>query len=467
MSNNFQKSFIEAIFLRAPGQFENSVLKHHNSNSITMKKIFIILFALAPALVGYTQEKKEEEKKQKEEEKFGISFSGYVKSDFFYDTRQVASAREGHFLLWPNPEVLDMNNEDINAKSNFNFLSLQTRLSGKISGPDALGAKTSGLIEGDFFAQANANTNLFRLRHAFVKFNWKTTELLFGQTWNPLFVTGCFPGTVSFNTGTPLQSFARNPQIRLIQNVGDFKFILAALSQRDYATWGVSASSSEYLRNSGVPDMHFQVHYEKNNKEAGTGFLIGAGMAYKTIVPRLESKLNDSVTYKVDEKVSGITAIGFAKVKLKPVTLKVQGRYGENISDVLSLSGYALKEIVDPVTGESSYTPIKNITFWGEIHTNGKKWQVGVFGGYTKNLGTKEKMSDPSNTIYGLATGIESLFRISPRVIYNVNNVRFALELEYTSASYADANSRDVNFISSSTTTVANLRTLFGVYYFF
>ena len=440
-----------------------------------MKKIFIILLAIAPALIGYSQDKKEENDKEKEVEKkkFGISFSGYVKSDFFYDTRQVVAAREGHFLFWPSPEKLDMNDEDINAKANFNFLSLQSRLTGKISGPDALGAKTSGLIEGDFFAQANDNINLFRLRHAFIKFNWKTTELLTGQFWNPLFITGCFPGTVSFNTGTPLQSFARNPQIRLTQDIGDFKIIVAALSQRDYSTWSNNnTASSSYLRNSGIPDMHLQVHYERNNEEAGTGFLIGAGMAYKTIVPRLESKINDSVTYKVDEKVSGITAIGFAKLKLKPVTIKVQGRYGENISDLLSVSGYALKEVVDPVTQECSYTPIKNVTFWGEIHTNGKTWQVGIFGGYLKNLGTKDALSDESlsdleSSIYGFGRGIESLLRISPRVIYNINKIRLALELEYTSASYGDKDSYDVNYISSSTTTVANLRTLFSVYYLF
>lgn len=446
--------------------------KQYNSNLTTMKKVFIILFAIVPALAGYSQDKKEENEKEKEK-KFGISFSGYVKSDFFYDSRQVVCAREGDFLFWPAPEKLDVNDEDINAKASFNFLSVQSRLSGKISGPDALGAKTSGLIEGDFFAQANANINLFRLRHAFVKFNWKTTELLGGQYWNPLFVTGCFPGTVSFNTGTPLQSFARNPQIRLTQNAGEFKFIFALLSQRDYATWDNKGSfSSSYLRNSGVPDLHFQVHYEKMNKERGTGFLVGAGIAYKTVVPRLESKLNDTVTYKVDEKVSGITAIGFAKVKLNPVTIKIQGRYGENISDLLTISGYALKEVKDPVTGESTYTPLKNIAFWGDIHTNGEKWQVGVFGGYTKNLGTKEAMSeealsDLDNNIYGFGRGIESVFRISPRVMYNVNQIRLAMELEYTSASFADAGSYDVNYISSSTTTVANIRTLLSIYYFF
>ncbi len=56
--------------------------------------------------------------------------------------------------------ILDMNGDDINAGTNFNMLAIQSRISLALSGPDALGAKTSGLIEGDFFAQANDNIDL-------------------------------------------------------------------------------------------------------------------------------------------------------------------------------------------------------------------------------------------------------------------------------------------------------------------
>src|SRR6056297_760468 len=212
--------------------------------------------------------------------KLGISFSGFVKNDVFYDTRQTVSAREGHFLLWPQDQDLDAMDEDINATSSFNMLAVQSRLSGTITGPEAFGAKTSGKIEGDFFAQANDNINLFRLRHAFVKLDWENTQLLFGQYWNPMFVTSCFPGTVSFNTGSPIQPFARNTQVRLTQSFGGLKIIAAALGQRDYASRGAIGPSSDYLRNSGVPDMHLQMHYKASDMVAG------AGLAYKNIVPR-------------------------------------------------------------------------------------------------------------------------------------------------------------------------------------
>ncbi|MFP3860286.1 MAG: hypothetical protein ACLFUW_05645 [Bacteroidales bacterium] len=409
-------------------------------------------------------------KAQDDEKKFGIQFSGFVKNDFFYDSRQTISAREGHFLLWPAAKSFDINNNDINANSNFNFLAIQSRLKGTITGPDALGAKTSGVIEGDFFGQANDNINLFRLRHAMIKLNWSKTELVTGQYWNPLFVTGCFPGTISFNTGTPLQSFARNPQIRLTQTAGNFQVIAALLSQRDFTSRGVNGASSEYLRNAGIPDAHFQVHYNRAKPDSKTDVLVGAGVAYKTIVPRLYNEVTvgppvQTFRYKVDEKVKGLTAIAFSKIALDPVTIKVQGRYGENIADVLSISGFAVKDVLNTTTGELSYTPLTNITFWGDIHTNGKKWQAGVFAGFLENTGTKEAMSDVDNVVYGLGTDIESLLRISPRVSFVSNKFKIAAEIEYTSAAYGS--DYDVNYVPASTNTVSNTRILLSTIYSF
>ncbi len=428
-----------------------------------MKKVFILFISFLFFFNNHSFA-------QEEEKKFGIQFSGFVKSDFFFDTRQTVAAREGHFLLWPSPAVNDLNGNDINAKPSFNFLAIQSRLSGRVSGPDAFGAKTSGLIEGDFFAQSNENINLFRLRHAFVKFNWPNTEILAGQYWNPFFVTGCFPGTVSFNTGTPLQSFARNPQLRLTQSIGNLNLILAALSQRDFTNFGpdpvvdgLAKNTGDFLRNSGTPDMHLQFQY-KVTEESGTSMLFGAGGEYKTIVPRLSSSVENR-RYKVDEKLGSFAAIAFTKLSFRTLTLKLQGRYGENISDLLSVSGFAVKGITDPVTGERSYTPLQNATFWGEIHSNGDKLQIGVFGGYLKNLGTKEEMSDITNPVYGLGHNIESLYRISPRIMFLSNKTKIGCELEYTSAAYGS--DYDVNYVPGSTTQVGNARILLSAIYSF
>ena len=108
------------------------------------KKIVIFFIGAAIAFCVCAQDDKN---------KFGISFSGFVKSDFFYDSRQTVSIREGHFLLYPAAESLDAAKTDINGKSSFNFLSIQTRLTGTITAPDAFGAKVKGRDRSRFFRQ--------------------------------------------------------------------------------------------------------------------------------------------------------------------------------------------------------------------------------------------------------------------------------------------------------------------------
>ncbi len=403
----------------------------------------------------------------KKEKKYSANFYGFVKSEFFWDTRQTVSAREGHFLLWPSAVTRDNNGDDINAKPNFNFLSVQSRVGVDLKGPEVLNAKTSAKIESDFFAQANDNINLLRLRHAFVKLNWEKTELIFGQTWIPMFITGCFPGTVSFNTGTPIQPFGRSPQIRVTQKLGDVKLIGVLSSQRDYTNRGPEGATGIYLRNSGLPAADFQIHYDVNNKEAGTAFLIGAGIGYKKIIPQLQT---DSA-FKTDEGVTSISTIGFVKIKIPALTIKLEGVLGENADNNLSLGGYATNEVTDAVTGAVKYTPSKTMSVWTDIHTNGKT-QFGLFAGYTQNKGFKDDIIDPS-TIYGLGIydrktglGIESLYRISPRVVFNLDHIRFALEGEYTAAKYGDG-TYDTKGVPQNTTEADNFRALFAVYYFF
>jgi len=74
-------------------------------------------------------------------------------------------------------------------------------------------------------------------------------------------------------------------------------------------------------------------------------------------------------------------------------------------------------------------------------------------------------MSDPGNEVFGLGTDISSLMRISPRLIINSGKVRVAVEMEYTKATYgADY---DEYYIPDKKNSVANLRGLLAIYYFF
>jgi len=67
-----------------------------------------------------------------EQEKIKTTFGGYINWTGIYDTRQTVSLREGQFLLYPTDILKDKNGIDINDKANFNFLSVQSRLTPKL-----------------------------------------------------------------------------------------------------------------------------------------------------------------------------------------------------------------------------------------------------------------------------------------------------------------------------------------------
>jgi hypothetical protein len=426
-----------------------------------MRKVAFVILMLLPFIIN-AQDKKEEPK-------FGINFSGFVKTDVFYDTRQTVNIREGHFLLYPENIAKDANDKDINAKPAFNILSIQTRLKGVITAPDAFGAKTSGVIEADFFGNAGSgldDVNGFRLRHAFVKMSWAKTELLAGQYWHPMFVAESFPGVISFNTGAPFQPFTRNPQLRLSHTIGGLKLIGVMFAQRDFASMGPdyvlqngkysssSITSSRFMRNAGIPNLHFQVQYVPKS----SGHLLGAGVDYKTIQPELFT-INTAgfKRFESSEKLSSLSALAFAKLKLKPVTVQVTGIYAKNAADMVMIGGYAVAQVSDTSTGVKKFTNLNTGSVWLDAITTGKKVQVGLFTGYTMNLGSDDVVN--TSTFYARGSNIDHIFRVSPRVVFNSGKLDIAFEIEHTLAAYGTI-TKDTKAELTDLKTVSNTRAL-------
>jgi hypothetical protein len=393
---------------------------------------------------------------QPDDRTFGIEFSGFVKTDIMFDSRQTVNLREGHFLLYPAPELRSRDDRDINATPNFNMLSIQSRLHGSISGPDAFGAKTSGALEAEFFGTAEGDINSLRLRHAFVRLDWNSRSLLVGQTWHPMFIAEMFPGVVSFNTGVPFQPFSRNPQLRFTQTAGALSFMAAAAAQRDFQSFGPDGSgrsvlSSSYLRNAVVPNVHVQARYQNG------GNLFGAGVDYKELRPQLVNELSN----KSDDRIATLAGIAFSKLDLSPVTVKLQGIYGENLADLLMLGGYAVAS-EDASTGSRRYTGIASYSIWGEV-SYGKDVEVAVFSGYSENLGAEENIA---STYYSRGITIDHVWRISPRVQWTSGKTRISAEIEHTTAGYGIANNDNRGLVENATV-VANTRVLLAVLYFF
>ncbi len=387
---------------------------------------------------------------------FGISFSGYVRTDLLYDSRQTVNLREGHFLLFPKAPAPDKDGRDVNAAPSFHMLSIQTRLLGRITGPDAFGAKTSGLIEGEFFGMADSDINGFRLRHAYVKLNWAKTELLVGQFWHPMFVTESYPDVVSFNTGAPFQPFNRSPQVRLTQLVGPLTFVATAAAQRDFVSNGPDGASSAYARNAALPEFNLRAQYAAK-LESGSEMLLGLAGDLLTLKPRLAT----AAGYRTDETLTSGAGMAYFKFRSSGLTFKAEAVYGGNLHHLTMLGGYAVREITDPDKGTESYASLNTVSAWGEIQTNGEAFQAGLFAGYSKNLGAGTAVTAAS---YARGGNIDALLRIAPRVLINSGKLRLAAEIEYTSASDGPP---DLRGVVRNAAAVANLRVLGAVYYFF
>lgn len=215
---------------------------------------------------------------------------------------------------------------------------------------------------------------------------------------------------------------------------------------------GPNGLSSVYLRNSGMPILDLTVRYKASN------LLLGAGANYKSLLPRLTDTKANGV-HKSDTKITSLAAMGFVKISMQDFTIKAQGVYGQNMTDLIMIGGYAVSDTSKDGFA-TEYTNIKTMSAWADL-VYGKELQFALFAGYTENLGADDPIV---GAYYSRGRDIANVLRISPRAQYTAGKIRFAAELEYTSAAYGTPDSKGVVKNAKS---VGNLRVLLGTYLFF
>jgi hypothetical protein len=225
-----------------------------------------------------------------------------------------------------------------------------------------------------------------------------------------------------------------------------------------------------------LPEANLFLQFTSKNESNGNEFMAGASVNYQILTPRISvkdtiSKSFDSVkntftfktaTFATDTKSPALAANLFVKMKLKNFTVKLGGEFGENNYAYTMLGGYAVKTAVTDSTRESiEYSNVRSFAVWGDFHTNGTKWQPGLFGAFGRNLGVGEPVAGP---YYSRGANIDYAYRISPRLNFNVKKLRIAGEVEYTVAAYGTANKSGV---VENAKEIGNVRLLLGVFYFF
>lgn len=426
-----------------------------------------------------------------EKDAYSIKFGGFVKADEYYSSRSFSelgitwSAREQAFCWIPIPPVYDSNGCDLTDKKRFNFIAMQTQLASLIRGPDVLNARVQAYVEGDFFGswiiinrrgavrQGRSLVNSLWLRHAFVQFDWDNVSLLMGQFWHPLLPRESASTETVFVSAQPFEAYSRNPQIRLTVAAGDHvEFIAAALSQVDFKTVGPELWNTRYLRNSPIPNLHGQMRLFCGEN------IFGVGVDFKQYAPRefvrLQPPLYNRV--KAEQTFNGTSALAYAEFYHDDFDAKFKFIYGENLADQGMIGGYGTTCFnVIPNTsptnlcpdaqvpgGIRSYTPMQTFACIADFSLK-KKVEPGIFVGFTKNLGSKQRLADVSEFVncgdFGpfnaltagkyeiydrtyLPNGVDLntldyVVGVAPRLKWHKQPVTFAAELRYIQAVYA------------------------------
>ncbi|MCX8481043.1 MAG: hypothetical protein ORN58_03900 [Sediminibacterium sp.] len=402
-----------------------------------------------------------------------FTWYGFARNDLNIDSRLSEFVREGQLNLWPKGKDI-VNGKDFNDKSQLNILGILTRLGVKINGPDVLGAKLSGQIEGDFFGQAEANIGLLRLRHGFVKLEWTKSALLFGQTWYPLFIPEAFPGVVNFSTGIPIAPFGWAGQIKFSKTLSKDLFLhLTAYKPREFADASVSyanqpatssASSSPNFAsmNATLPELNAHIQYKSDK------FILGAQIDYSVLIPYTKD-VNAAGTAVINNaSVSATTLMAYTKIVTKPVSIKAQFIAAEDATHWVMMGGFLEYRDANKMV---SYKPTKTTSIWGEVYGNGKKWIPGIFIGYTSNDGANPGATIGYGRMVGISGyGIKDILRISPRIEYVAGKLKFGVEVEQTTANWG-TRGNDGKVITGDATkpidAITNTRFTFSTIYSF
>lgn len=414
-----------------------------------MKKTYLLLAALVGMSAGAMAQKKG----------FSYKFYGQVRADLFYNTRTNSETVDGLFYMYPLDKLPDADGNDLNDQGNGNLYALYSRVGVDVAGPMLGKARTSAKVEVDFRG-SGTSYSLFRLRHAYFNLDWGTSALLVGQTWHPLY-GDVAPEILNLNMGAPFQPFSRAPQVRYRFTRKHFQLTASAIWQSQYLSVGPASDkagetstskSQNFIKNSCVPEFYVGMDYRRPE------LIAGAGVHVSSIRPRTKSVVG-SDTYKVDERVTGVSAEAHLKYTHERFLLSAKSVLGTNLTQTSTVGGYGITS-VDPRTGEQTYTPLRTSATWLNV-AYGKTWRPALFFGYLKNLGASTEVSD----VLGIGTNLDQLLNATAELTYNRGNWKLGAEYSLCNAWYGDEFSAKAKALSSHT--VMNHRVVMTAIYQF
>lgn len=376
-------------------------------------------------------------------EGFKLTWHGFVNPVCWWDTRQVVSGRDGMMLFYPKPVNNDTNGEDLNGVSSLDVQSFTARINLTFQGPDVLGAKVKGFIEGDFTGASEATLNNLRLRHAYLNMRWEHSDMLFGQFWYPMVVQEIMPNTQPLNMGAPFHPYARYGQVRYTHHLNNWELMTTAALQLDNKSQGINGSTNDYQKHSSLPELNAQIRY---NGLADDG--IFAGLAYNMLIIRPRDSYQDltnTKTFVTDQLFASHSFSAFARIDAKQWSFRAQTLLSNNLYEGCTMGGYVEHCEWNPAGMPTySYRPWHFTTLWCDISKTKGAWQPGIFVGYGFNNDLDNAIDPVKDLVYGRGHDIRTLFRIQPHIGYVTPvGLSFWAEAEYTVADYANSGRAD------------------------
>ena len=369
------------------------------------------------------------------QEKAGqVKLYGFIRNYYAFDTRESVAGTEDFFFYLPKDENT-VDGTDLNGQPSFRFAALTSRVGLNVTGYEYNGFKMGAKIETDFYngLSGSTGTAVLRLRQAYVtigKNDWNVTA---GQAWHPM--AADMPDVFSLNTGAPFGPFSRTPQVKLDYRISDdFSLTGAAIWQMQYTSAGPSGASANYIKDGCTPEIYVGLNYTEG------GFLIRAGVDMLSIKPRA----NDGKV-KVSDRITTFTPFFYGQYKSGLFSAKLKTVLAEAGEHVNLNGGYGISGVKSD--GASyEYTPTRNSSTWVSL-MYGKKTQWILFGGYVKNIGTKDDLYGSKNSYAPAAnlyfsknsfSNMNQMWRVTPTVVRNIGKFALGLEYELTSVQYGD-----------------------------
>ncbi|HBL72150.1 MAG TPA: hypothetical protein DD409_04310 [Bacteroidales bacterium] len=377
-----------------------------------------------------------------------LSVYGFVRSDFFYDNQVMRSSVQELFSLYPAPAITNVYGDELNRTPSAGLNSLTTRLGLKLKGNGMLGAGSSqSVVEVDFGGAPNYW--LLRLRQAYSKLHFASSELLIGQTWHPLFAATMMPMVLSLNTGAPFQPFNRSPQIRWDKHLNNWTLTAAGIWQMMYASPGPDGSSYKYQRDAILPNIYIGAEWKSD------GWLGGVGYDVKRLKPQRYVLDNGGAQIINRQYLTSSSVMVYGQYAQPEWAIRFKAIQGQNLADHTLIGGYALTPD-NRCVNYNTFSSFINVVV-GTTH------QGGLFAGYSANQGPSSRLTadsrffgmgaDAANTNNELL--IKHLYRLTPTYAYQNGAWRVGVELELTQAQWAK---RQADGHLGNTTPSANQR---------